>query len=280
MFIPALALAAVVLRAAAEVAMPVTFAEVAGLPVSGTPERYRYGAEDSQFGELWLPEDYDSPAPLVILIYGGCWLSDYDLTYVRPLANALRDRGYAIWVPEYRRVGEPGGGWPGTLEDIAAAVDHVRELPQANIDLERIVLAGHSAGGHLALWASARPGFAESSPFHDTAALRVTGVIGLAAITDLAAYAAGDNSCQQVTPRFMGGMPQERPQRYGATSPALLPVPQESVLLYGFADTIVPLEQARVITHAQLVGIAEAGHFDLGVLWFFQVRPYQLHTRR
>lgn len=243
--------------------MPVSFADVAGLSVLGTPERHRYGNGASQFGELWLPESSDSAAPLVILIHGGCWLSDYDLSYVRPLAASLSARGYAIWVPEYRRVGEPGGGWPGTFEDIAAAVDHVRKLPRERIDLERAVLAGHSAGGHLALWAASRPGFAESSPFHAAGAFPVSGVIGLAAITDLAAYAAGDNSCQQVTPKLLGGTPQEQPQRYLATSPAQLQVHARSVLIYGLADSIVPLEQARVIERAHLVGIPQAGHFDL-----------------
>ncbi len=258
-----LALPWVAALAPAEVTMPVSFTDVTALPVAGTPERLRYGDAPSQFGELWLPEGTETQAPLIILIHGGCWLADYDVEHVRALASALRDEGYAVWAPEYRRVGEPGGGWPGTFDDVAAAVDHVRKLSPGEVDLDRVVIAGHSAGGHLALWAAARPAFAESSPFHDSKALEVAGVVGLAAITDLAAYAAGDNSCQQVTPRLMEGMPEEQPGRYSAASPAGLTPHAKTVLLHGLADSIVPPDQAKQLKHAHLVGIPYAGHFDL-----------------
>ncbi len=243
--------------------MPVTFADVVALPVSGAPERHRYGEAPSQFGELWLPRVSESPAPVVILIHGGCWLADYDVAHVRPLAVALRNRGYAVWAPEYRRVGEDGGGWPGTFHDIASAVDYLPRLATDSLDMERVVLAGHSAGGHLALWAAARPGFEPGSPFHTETPLMAAGVVGLAAITDLPAYAAGDNGCQQVTSRLMGGAPDAVPGRYSLASPATLTSLVKTVLLQGLDDTIVPPSQARAVTHAHLVGIPGAGHFDL-----------------
>ena len=97
--------------------MPVTFADVVALPVSAAPERHRYGDAPSQFGELWLPQASGSPSPVVVLIHGGCWLADYDLAYVRPLAVALRNRGYAVWAPDgsnFRTGGElaPEGAAP------------------------------------------------------------------------------------------------------------------------------------------------------------------------
>ncbi|NNM01628.1 MAG: alpha/beta hydrolase, partial [Gammaproteobacteria bacterium] len=86
-----------------------------------------YGADPLQFGELRLPPG-DGPFPAIVLIHGGCWLAKYDLSYIRKLAAAFTAAGIATWTVEYRRVGDPGGGWPGTYEDIAASGDHLRSL--------------------------------------------------------------------------------------------------------------------------------------------------------
>ena len=122
-----------------------------------TPVRLAYGPEYLQFGELYLPER-PRPQAVIPLIHGGYWRARYDLTLMHGLAEDLARRGYAAWNIEYRRVGDKGGAWPGTFLDVARAVDYLRVLaPRFQIDLQRVVPVGHSAGGHLAFWLAARP---------------------------------------------------------------------------------------------------------------------------
>lgn len=243
--------------ASGAVSMPVTFRDVAELPATAALAEYRYGDQPSQFVRLWLPrkDDGAQSAPVVVLIHGGCWLQAFDLNHVTPLAAALAERGFAVWVPEYRRVGEAGGGWPGSAEDIVAAI---ARLPVAEgVDLQRVLLAGHSAGGQLALWA------ASQGPALAAAGISVQGVVGLAAITDLEAYALGSNSCETVTPRFMGGTPEQVPEFYAAASPVRLGLTLPAILLHGSADPLVSPSQATVLAGAELMAIEGAGHFDL-----------------
>ncbi|HTZ36296.1 MAG TPA: alpha/beta hydrolase, partial [Stellaceae bacterium] len=122
------------------------------------PQRFAYGAEASQFGELWLPQAPAGPAPVAVLLHGGCWRASYGLDLMQPLAADLRERGVAVWNIEYRRLGESGGGYPGTFADVGAAFDALRGLAaRYPIDLHRLAAIGHSAGGQLALWAAGRP---------------------------------------------------------------------------------------------------------------------------
>ena len=252
------------MRTHAATEMPVDFADVQALPAEAKSQRYAYGDHPSQYGELWLPVDSDNiRPPLVILIHGGCWLVDYTLDHIRPLAAALYKQGYAVWTPEYRRVGEPGGGWPGTFTDIASAIDELPRISADRLDLSRTAIVGHSAGGHLALWAAARPGFGPKNPYYRATAFKVAGVVGLAAITDLEAYAKGENSCQQVTARLLGGSVGSVPERYAAVSPNSLPPSPRVLLIHGQHDTIVPLSQASALAHAHRVQVPGAGHFDL-----------------
>src|SRR5258706_4695885 len=127
--------------------------------------RLAYGAEPFQFGELYLP-DNAGPHPVVILIHGGYWRARYGLDLMIGLAHDLAARGVAVWNIEYRRVGNPGGGWPGTLLDVALAADNLKIVAQAYaLDLQRVIPIGHSAGGHLAFWPAARPNlFKKSRP--------------------------------------------------------------------------------------------------------------------
>ena len=113
-------------------------------------EHHAYGPARSQFGELFLPGG-DGPHPVAVVLHGGFWRAQHGCRQTRPLCRDLAARGWAAWNVEYRRLGRlSGGGWPRTLEDVAAAVDHLADIPRVPLDLRRVVAIGHSAGGHLA----------------------------------------------------------------------------------------------------------------------------------
>ncbi|MEE4360320.1 MAG: alpha/beta hydrolase [Pseudomonadales bacterium] len=221
----------------------VGFDAVLALEAPAPARTLSYGVDPLQYGQLWLPA-VPGRAPVVVLIHGGCWLNAYGADHAMALAGALAEAGFAVWSLEYRRVGDPGGGWPGTGEDVLAGIDRLADLAEeAPVDLGRVALVGHSAGGHLALWAAGVLG--------PDARVRPRAVVGLAAITDPAAYALGDNSCEVATPRFMGGTPAQVPARYVAASPfSSLPSGVDTYLVQGDADAIVPPMQARAFAAA------------------------------
>ena len=134
-------------------APPSTEAQQGEAVTTDSPQRITYGEAPEQFGDLYLP-DSESGAPVVVLVHGGFWRAQYGLDLMVPLAEDLVDRGYAVWNIEYRRVGQPGGGYPGTLDDVAAAINELPALAESHsLDLDRVAFVGHSAGGHSALWA-------------------------------------------------------------------------------------------------------------------------------
>lgn len=227
------------------VAGNVSFEAVQALPAGEPDQVVRYGDADPQFAELWLPES-DAPAPTVAYLHGGCWLNAYGIDHSRALATALARAGYAVWNVEYRRVGDPGGGWPGSLEDVRAALNTLAGLDHPRVDLSRLVFAGHSAGGHLALLAGQDP----------PAGLAPRGVIGLAPITDMATYAQGEGGCNRAGKQFLG----ETSAADDAANPAGRPAPAGTVLLMGSEDRIVPYEIPSLKPHT-LVALP-AGHFD------------------
>ena len=93
------------------------------------PERHPYGTARSQFGELFLPSG-GGPWPVAVVLHGGFWRAQYGRRLMRPVCADLAARGWAAFNVEYRRLGRlSGGGFPRTLEDVAAAVDHLAELP-------------------------------------------------------------------------------------------------------------------------------------------------------
>ena len=157
-------LAVVTLTAAVPPAQRLRPADVDRLPSKPADTRIPYGSDPLQFGELRLPKG-SGPFPLAVVIHGGCWVRTYaTLQNTAALADSLRDAGIATWNIEYRRVDDPGGGWPGTFTDIADAIDLVRVIARDHpIDLSRVVTVGHSAGAHLALWAAARGRLAKDS---------------------------------------------------------------------------------------------------------------------
>ena len=140
--------------------------DIASLPTISADARVAYGPDSLQFGELRLPSGH-GPNPVAVVIHGGCWLSMADLHVMDRFSEALTDAGVATWNIEYRPVDNPGGGWPGTFTDVGLAVDHVRDLAREySLDLTRVMVVGHSAGGHLALWAAARHRLPEDSRGH------------------------------------------------------------------------------------------------------------------
>lgn len=237
----------------------------------GPARRIAYGGDPLQFGELRLPRG-SGPHPVVVVIHGGCWLSEYDLEYMTPAAEALTRAGIATWTIEYRRVGNAGGGWPGTFQDVARGTDHLRELARTfPLDLDRVVLLGHSAGGHLALWLAARENLPAESVLSPTDPVPLRGVVSLAGITDLRAYHTGPRGCNAAVSRLLGGAPEQVPERYAQASPVeLLPLRVPQRLLHGEADAIVPVEQSRVLAarasergdDARVQVLEGADHFD------------------
>jgi acetyl esterase/lipase len=208
-----------------------------------------YGPGADRFGELWRP-GREGPWPVVALLHGGFWRAPRTLELMRPLAADLAGRGFAAWNLEYRRVGQPGGGWPGTLQDVAAGLDHLAGLAAREpLDLDRLVVAGHSAGGHLALWSAARPRLPTGAP---GAGPRVVPrlVVSLAGVCDLhagAAEAIGEGAVAE----FLGAAPDQAPDRYRLASPlARLPLGARQLLVHGDADPRVPVSQSRAYAAA------------------------------
>ena len=246
-------------------------ADALELPRPEADHRLSYGNDPLNFGELRLPAG-DGPFPVVIVIHGGCWLAEYDLAYMSAWADAVTEAGIATWSIEYRRVGDPGGGWPGTFEDAARAADHLSDIARTyDLDLERVAAAGHSAGGHLALWLAGRHGLDREDPLRGDRPLALNGVVALAGIPDLAAYAAPEG-CGSAVPSLLGGRPEDVPERTRRASPIeMLPVGVDLTMVTGALDSIVPAEQAhrfadtarRMGDTVEIIDIGGAGHFEL-----------------
>lgn len=235
--------------------------------------RFAYGNAPQQFGDLRLPKG-KGPFPVAIVIHGGCWSAQYDLAYLGNMSAALAKEGIVTWSIEYRRVGDSGGGWPGTFQDVAKAADYVRELAkQYPLDLKRVVAVGHSAGGHLALWLAARHKLPKSSELYSPDPIALSGVVSLAGIPDLAA-AGTDTGCGDMPYQLMGGRPDQVPDRYKQGSPVeLLPLAVRQILIHGQQDKLVPHKlsvdyEARARKsgdEVRLVSVPNAGHFELVV---------------
>lgn len=217
--------------------------------------RIPYGTAKWQFAELRLPEGA-GPHPVVLIIHGGFWKAAFGLELMDKMAEDFTSRGYATWNIEYRRVGHEGGGWPGTLTDVGAAADYLRELAQEYpLDLQKVVGIGHSAGGHLALWLAARHHLPKESALAVTEPVALSGVISLGGVTDLDLMWEVRQVDSPVV-NFLGGTPAEADERYAEASPArLLPLQVPQVLVHGTEDVHVPL----VLSTAYHAKAKEAG---------------------
>ncbi len=244
--------------------------EILELPPPSADLRLSYGPLPLQFGDLRLPAT-PPPHPLAILVHGGFWRAKYDLVSLGHLAAALTAEGIATWSIEYRRIGDQGGGWPGTFLDVAGAADHARVLaPVYGLDLDRVITLGHSAGGHLAFWLAARSRIPADSPLHGGTPLPLRGAIALGGVVDLRTawtMELGDRVVEQ----FMGGAPDAAPDRYASGDPyALLPLGVRQILIHGTDDEPVPYaigeryaaQAAALGDRVELVTLQGMGHFE------------------
>jgi acetyl esterase/lipase len=215
-----------------------------------------YGDSEFQFGELRLPTGR-GPHPAAIVIHGGYWRAAYDLKHIGHLCAALTRDGIATWSLEYRRIGNPGGGWPGTFDDIRQGAAHLSKI--AGIDKSRVIAMGHSAGGHLALWLAKQR------------AIELRGVVPLAPVADLR-KAFELRLSSNVVEEFLGGSPTQVPDRYRAASPIeMVPLGIRQRVIHGEHDDLVPIGISRAyVTAAKSKGddvtLTEpsgAGHFEL-----------------
>lgn len=203
-----------------------------------------YGKDGLQVVDLWLPAG-KAPHPVVLMIHGGCWLTDVaDRSIMNWIADDLARRGIAVWNIEYRGVDRPGGGYQGTFQDVAAAADLlVRNGPGLGLATDRVVVIGHSAGGHLALWLAARPALPATSPLHAKAPLRPRTAISQGGIPDLEMIAGlPDHGCGIKGAVAMAGTASAaRPDVYADTSPPAMPASGvEEIQVNGDSDPIAP----------------------------------------
>ncbi|MBG0853865.1 alpha/beta hydrolase [Streptomyces spinoverrucosus] len=258
-----------------------------------------YGPHPSQVGELYLPSG-EGPFPVVVLIHGGFWTAMFDRRQVVGLAADLVTLGYAVWNIEYRRIGEPGGGWPGTFLDVAAAVDAVAGI-DPSVDADRVVVVGYSAGGHLAAWTAHRSTLPPAAPGANPK-VQPLGAVSLAGVLDLVAADAAKlgsvladldveppagapgPSDSAVWPAvaarikdgaarlLLGGTAADVPDRYAQTSPVELPPADMPVLvIHGADDEGVAPSYSRAYADAvsarggdvRFIEVPETNHFDV-----------------
>jgi acetyl esterase/lipase len=220
--------------------------------VTVPPTIFRYGDGPDRFGELYRPAERRGRGTVVV-VHGGFWRARHDLSLGRPLAADLAARGYTAWNLEYRRVGA-GGGWPATLEDVAAGIDHLGEL---DVDLSRVVAVGHSAGGHLAVWAAGRGLLPAGAPGADPV-IRLTGVVAQAGVLDLTGGAASNVGSGAIID-LLGGTPQDVPERYRVADPMrAIPLRVPVVCLHSRRDVDVPFQQSAAYVAAARAAGADA----------------------
>jgi acetyl esterase/lipase len=221
-------------------------------PGPGEPQRITYGDDPSQFADLRTPDKKSRGT--VVLLHGGAWLPEYGVSELERLADRLTELGFVTWNVEYRRVGI-GGGVPNTLLDVASAIDRLggEGLPAGITD--RVVLVGHSAGGHLCAWAASRtPSTPGGAPL-----VRARGAISLAGVLDLT-RAGDDPAVIEIVSNFVGGRPAEVPERYAVADPAaLVPASCPVWAVRGDNDEdIPPIQSSGYVAAAKAAGgIAE-----------------------
>ena len=228
-----------------------------------TPTHVAYGPDPAQFGELYRPAG--AARGVVVVIHGGFWRARWDCSLGQPLARDLAERGYVAWNLEYRRVGN-GGGWPATFADVAAGIDHLATL---SVDTTHVVTVGHSAGGHLALWAAGRGRLADGDPGAQPV-VPVTAAVAQAGVIDLVS-AAEQRLGNGAAIDLMGAAPADEPARWQSADPmARVPLGVPVVCVHAPRDDEVPIAQSRAYVaaataaggNAQMIGAA-GDHYTL-----------------
>jgi len=229
------------------------------IPAAAPGVHVAYGSNEFQFGELHLPEG-KGPHPVAIVVHGGYWRARYDLRHIGHFCVALAKAGIAAWSLEYRRLGNEGGGFPGTLDDVRAGAAYSSRIAKEwSLDMQRVVATGHSAGGQLVLWLAKQR------------VLPLKGVVPLAPVADLR-RAWELKLSGNVVAEFLGGSPEEVPGRYRAASPIeMVPIGVKQRVIHGDRDDVVPLSMSREYVSAARKGVDDAtltepkgaGHFEL-----------------
>lgn len=245
------------------------------LPSNPADYRISYGKDENQFGDLRVPSGA-GPYPIAILIHGGCWKADFaTLRDLAPMADALKADGIATWNIEYRRLFQTGSGWPGTYLDVSKSVDYVRSIAaDKKLDLTRVIVIGHSAGGHLATWVAARARLSTASPLYVKDPLPIRGVIDLAGTGDMEAFIQFEQQgCHgAVVEEMLGGKPIDVPEHYAqASAIKMLPLGIPQILIWGKNDDIAPiflgerymLAAKQAGDPVRLVSIPDVGHFEI-----------------
>lgn len=227
-----------------------------GRTAAVAPQRYRYGDDPSQFADLYLPGGETAVRGVVVIIHGGYWRSTYGAELGEPLAQDLAPRGYACWNLEYRRVGN-GGGWPATFDDVAAGIDHLAvAAAEHGLDLGTTTALGHSAGGHLAVWAAGRSTLPPGAPGAGTPAVPLAAVVSQAGVLDLAqarALGLSGNAVENLL-----GAPED-PDRYALADPmTAIPLEVPVYAVHGTEDTTVPPGQSEAYVAAATAAGATA----------------------
>ncbi|HEU5400982.1 MAG TPA: alpha/beta hydrolase [Terriglobales bacterium] len=251
-----------------------TPADLQALPAESADYRLHYGQNANQFGDLRIPAQ-PGPHPVVVLVHGGCWKAQYaTLRDLAPMGDALKKNGIATWNIEYRRLGQAGAGWPGTYLDVGNAIDHLRRIaPKYNLDLRRIVVVGHSAGGHLAIWSATRQHISPKSPLYLPKPLPIRGIVNLAGTVDMTQNINHmESECKDaVVTGMLGGSPESVPDRYKQVSAnVMLPLGIPQVLIWGERDNFIPRPLAEEYVRAakqagdrtQLILVPSVGHFE------------------
>ncbi|WP_290842746.1 alpha/beta hydrolase [Henriciella sp.] len=218
--------------------------DLVGRPLPQPDMTVTTGPGETDIVDVWLPEG-EGPFPTVLMIHGGCWQKEIaDRTLMNYAASGLRDEGMAVWNIEYRGVDEAGGGYPGTFLDVARAVDALAERgPALGLDTSNVVATGHSAGGHLALWAAARPNIAETSPLFSETPFVPKAVVNVGGLADLQASAPVTQAgcLADIMDMLTGASSEDRADVFSDTSPAaLLPLGIPQISVNGTSDRIAP----------------------------------------
>jgi acetyl esterase/lipase len=267
------ALLPVLLLSSLASAAPMKLADYMALTGPAPSATFAYGSAPSQYAELFRPAGA-GPFPVAVLVHGGCWtVVSGGITQLRNLAGALAAQGIAVWNVEYRRVDEPGGGYPGTYQDIDAALDLLGTKADAeHLDLGRIVAIGHSAGGQLVQWIAGRERIPASSPLFRMRPLPVRQIISLGGLADLRnERELIKNSCGRDTAQLAGTPDSARPDVFADTNAAeLMPNGSHTVLINGEFDTVAPPRVAHAYAAraraagdaASVVVLPGASHYD------------------